>query len=383
MSLRVYLDYNASAPLRPAARDAMLIAMDLPGNASSVHGEGRAVRALIETARRQVAALVGANPRGVVFTSSATEAAALVLTPSLVVGGKAQRTGLLLGATEHACVLAGHRFGEAQTVPVHRTGLINLEALAGAVASAGEAPMVALQAANNETGVLQPLREAAQIIHAAGGLLVCDGVQAAGRVPLTLPDCGADVLILSSHKLGGPKGAGAVVFADPDAHIAAPMLRGGGQERGARAGTEDIAAIAGFGAACEAVAAASGREAALTSALRAEFETTLTAISPQAQVFGEGVSRLPNTSCFAVEGVSASILLMALDLAGIAVSSGAACSSGRIARSHVLDAMGVNPHMSLGAIRVSFGWNSRWNDAGVLIEALRGILLRVGQIRVS
>ena len=379
---RLYLDHNASSPLRPQARAAVLAALDLPGNASSVHGEGRAVRAVIENARRQVAALVGADLRGVVFTASATEAANLVLTPSLAVTGRASPQRLLIGATEHACVRVGHRFREAESLPVDGDGRIDLDAL-GAALEAGGSAMVALQAANNETGVLQPIREAARMVHAAGGIVVCDAVQAAGRIPLTIADCGADALILSSHKLGGPKGAGALIFADPQAHIDAPLLRGGGQERGFRAGTEDVSAIAGFGAACEAVGATGEAEAIAWRELRDAFEAQLRQAVPMALVIGASAERLPNTSCIALPGIPAATTLMGLDLAGIAVSSGAACSSGKIGRSHVLDAMRFDTHMTDSAIRVSFGWTSRPEDVGTLIGALVDIVSRMARIRAA
>ncbi len=360
----------------------MLAALEVPGNASSIHAEGRAARAIVERARRQVATLVGADPRGVVFTASATEAANLALSPSLTLAEMSPPTRLLVGATEHACVSAGHRFGAAGSLPVDCNGLIDLDALETALAGS-ERAMVALQAANNETGALQSVRFVADLVHARGGIFVCDAVQAVGRVPLTLKDTGADALILSSHKLGGPKGAGALIFDDTQAHIDAPLLRGGGQERGFRAGTEDVAAIAGFGAACEAVAAAGLAEAKASLALRDRFEAGLDKLAPSAVIFGARADRLPNTSCFAVPGAKAATLLMALDLAGIAVSSGSACSSGKVARSHVLDAMRIDPHMSDGAIRASFGWTSRAEDVQTLLTALTEALARLGQNRAA
>lgn len=378
---RLYLDHNASAPLRPAARDAMLAALDCTGNPSSGHAEGRAVRTVVEGARRQVAALVGADPAGVVFTASATEAANLVLTPGLKVAGRAI-VRLLAGTTEHPCVLHGHRFEAPETVPVDRDGVIDLKMLAEAVRTAASPVMLALQVANNESGVLQPVRAAADIVHGAGGLVVCDAVQAAGRVPVSLADLRADALILSSHKLGGPKGAGALVFADPAAHIDPPLIRGGGQERGLRSGTEDVAAIAGFGAAC-AEALASGRgETDTCITLRDAFEAGLRGLAPDVAILGADAPRLPNTSCFGAPGIKASTLLMALDLAGVAVSSGSACSSGKIGRSPILDAMGVAPHID-GVVRVSFGWNSRRGDEAILLDALERSLGRIRPVRAA
>lgn len=378
---RLYLDHNASAPLRPAAREAMLAALDRTGNPSSGHAEGRAVRAIVEGARRQVAALVAADPANVIFTASATEAANLVLTLGLKTGGRSA-VRLLAGATEHPCVLRGHRFEAVDPVPVGHDGVIDLAALSSAVQAAPGPVMLALQAANNESGVLQPVRAAAEIVHAAGGLVICDAVQAAGRVPAALADLGADALILSSHKLGGPKGAGALVLADPAAHIDPPLIRGGGQERGLRSGTEDVAAIAGFGAACTEAAANGGREAEHCATLRDAFEAGLRALAPDVVVLGAEAPRLPNTSCFGLAGVKASTLLMGLDLAGIAVSSGSACSSGRIGRSPILDAMGVAPHIG-SVVRVSFGWNSRPGDETVLLDALERSLGRIRPVRAA
>jgi cysteine desulfurase len=373
---RIYLDYNATAPLRPAARDAMFRALDLPGNASSVHAEGRAARAEVEAARRAVAALVGADPRGVIFTASATEAANLALTPTLALAGRPAPERLLVGATEHSCILTGHRFAAAETLAVDGSGVIDLEALAAALARPGRV-LLALQAANNETGVLQPVAEAARLVHAAGGMVVCDAVQAAGRIATDLATTAADALILSSHKLGGPKGAGALVFANPDSSIGLPLLRGGGQERGARAGTEDVAAIAGFSAAAVEVAAGWREEA--VRALQRLLEEGLRERFPEVRVIGAEVPRLPNTTCFAVPGVAAATLLMALDLAGVALSAGSACSSGKIARSHVLDAMGEAPHISGGALRASVGWASVEGDVIRLLEALEKALATIRQ----
>lgn len=378
---RLYLDHNASAPLRPAARDAMLAALDHTGNPSSGHAEGRAVRSIVEGARRQVAALAGAEPANVIFTASATEAANLVLTPGMKTGGRSAAR-LLVGATEHPCVLRGHRFEALEPIPVGHDGVIDLAALSAAIHAAPGPVMLALQAANNESGVLQPVRAAAAIVHAAGGLVICDAVQAAGRVPATLADLGADALILSSHKLGGPKGAGALVFADTAAHIDPPLIRGGGQERGLRSGTEDVAAIAGFGAACAEAAASGNREAEDCAALRDAFETGLRSRATDVVILGEDAARLPSTSCFGVPGVAASTVLMGLDLAGIAVSSGSACSSGRIGRSPILDVMGVDPHIE-SVVRVSFGWNSRPGDENALLEVLERSLGRIRPVRAA
>ena len=373
-SPRVYLDYNATAPLRPQAKTAALEAIAFAANPSSVHGEGRKARALVENARRQVALLVGASPDRVVFTSGATEAAHLALSPDMMAAGRRGFDRLLVGATEHAAVLQGHRFGGAsiETVPVLPTGVIDLAALSMALAREGRC-IVAVQAANNETGVLQPMGEIAALAWKHEGVVVCDAVQAAGRIDCeSLP---ADILLLSAHKLGGLAGAGAVVALSDRVALGGAVLRGGGQERGFRAGTENVAAIAAFGAAAE--VASSLAEANLMATLRDLFEAGLQRIAPDADVFGRDTPRLPNTSAFAVPGVSAETLLMRLDLAGIAVSSGSACASGKVGRSHVLEAMGVTPDLRAGALRVSFGWSSTERDVGTVLAGIAATVERL------
>jgi cysteine desulfurase len=382
---RVYLDYNATAPLRAEARAATLEALDVLGNPSSIHAEGRQARAFVEEARRAVAALAGVEPRGVVFVSGGTEAANLALTPAIQ---SPKRNGplrrLIVSAGEHPCVLRGHRFAlEATAIaPLKADGRIDLDALAELVGRGEGPPMLALQGANNETGVLQPVAEAAALVHAAAGVVVCDGVQLPGRIGLAAATSGADFLFLSAHKFGGPKGAGALIAMRPELSIAAPLLRGGGQERGARAGTENVAAIAGFGAAARAAAVETESEATRLAALRDRLERRLRETAPEAVVFGAAAPRLPNTLAFAAPGVAAATLLIALDLAGVAVSSGSACSSGKVTPSHVLAAMGIEPGLAAGAIRVSFGWASRDDDvdsfAAAFAKALAGLQRRRG-----
>ena len=373
--MRAYLDYNATAPLRPEAREAMISALAEAGNPSSIHAEGRAARALIEQARRDVAALAGASAKDVVFTAGGTEAANLALAP-----GSLRR--LVVGAIEHVCVLQGHRFApEAVSVaPVGPDGRIDLEALAGLLE--GEPALVALQAANNETGVLQPIAEAAALARARGGLLVCDAAQVAGRLPLPETARGADIVLLSAHKFGGPKGAGAWIALKPGLAPEAPLLRGGGQERGRRAGTENLAAIAGFGAAARAALPGLEAEAARLAVLRDAMTREVLALAPEATVFGAGAPRLPNTLAFAIPGFAASALLMRLDLEGVAVSSGSACSSGKVGPSHVLAAMGVPAGLAAGALRVSLGWGSGEADVAAFAQglgkAIKGVRRRVG-----
>ena len=369
---RVYLDYNATAPLRPEARAAALEALDVLGNPSSIHAEGRRARAIVEDGRRAVAALAGVEPRGVVFVSGGTEAANLALTPAILAPRRtAPLTRLILSAGEHPCVLRGHRFAPAAAAiaPLTAGGRLDLDALADIVERGEGPPMLALQAANNETGVLQPVAEAAALVHAAGGIVVCDGVQLPGRIGVGEAASGADFLILSAHKFGGPKGAGALIAMRPDVSIDAPLLRGGGQERGARAGTENVAAIAGFGAAATVAAVETAPEAARLARLRDRVEQGVRDAAPEAVVFGAASPRLPNTLAFATPGVAAATLLIALDLVGVAVSSGSACSSGKVTPSHVLAAMGIEPGLAAGAVRVSFGWASREDDVDRFVAA--------------
>ncbi len=374
---RTYLDYNATAPLRPEARHAALAAMETIGNPSSVHAEGRAARRIVEDARADIARLTGASPRCVTFVSGGTEAANCALNPYLGAGpSAAPLERLLVGAGEHACVLSARRFPAAEIAPLRADGRIDLEWLASACRRPGR-PLLALQGANNETGVVQPVAEAAALIHAAGGFVFCDAVQLAGRTSCDIGALGADVLALSAHKMGGPKGAGAVVKARAALSLGEPLMVGGGQERGARAGTENVAAIAGFGAAARRCLIEAAAEAERLLALRERLTRAMRSIAPDAVVFSEEAPRLANTVCFAVPGVEAATLMIALDLAGIAVSSGSACSSGKVAPSHVLAAMGVAPGLARGAIRLSLGWASDVGDLDRFTEAFAGAIARM------
>ena len=372
MAPRVYLDWNATAPLRPRARAAMAAALDFVGNPSSVHAEGRAARHLVEEARRQVAALVGAETRNVVFTSGGTEANMLALSPAVGTGGAACGR-LLVSAIEHPSVLAGGRFPVAvvEQVPATADGRIDLAALAKALAAPGGRPLVSLMLANNETGVLQPVSEAAAMVHAAGGLLHVDAVQAAGRVPCDINAIGADLMTVSAHKIGGPKGVGALVLRSQAVHLADPLIKGGGQERGARAGTENVAGIAGFGAAAAAALESLSADAARMTELHNRLERGLRDIAPDVMIFGAQAERLPNTTLFGVPGMKAETAVIAFDLDGVAVSSGAACSSGKVAPSHVLAAMGVPPPLARGAVRVSLGASTTETDVDCFLAAWR------------
>ena len=371
MTDRIYLDWNATAPLRPQARAAVLAALDSSGNPSSVHAEGRAARRLIEEAREKVAALVAAEPRNVVFTSGGTEANMLALTPASGPDGKVPDR-LLISALEHPSVLAGGRFAAAavQRVPATGDGQIDLAALADALAALeGRRALVSLMLANNETGVVQPVSEAARLTHEAGGVLHVDAVQAAGRIPCDINAIGADLLTLSGHKIGALKGVGAVVRRDAAVPFPAPLIRGGGQERGARAGTENVAGIAAFGAAAAAALVDLGAEAGDMRALRDRFEAGLRSASPDIVVFGAGAERLPNTTLFALNGMKAETAVIAFDLEGVAVSSGAACSSGKVQPSHVLAAMGGPPQLARAAVRVSLGPTTTQSEIDRTIQA--------------
>ncbi len=352
---RAYLDWNASAPLRSRAREAMLAALDQCGNASSVHAEGRAARQSIERARTQLAALAGTDPDQIIFTSGATEANVLALSPGWArKAGDAPVERLLVSAVEHPSVREGGRFprDQIETIPVDRQGVIDRDALRRLL---GGAPaLVSVMLANNETGVVQPVSEVAELVREAGGLLHVDGVQAPGRVSFDFNVLGCDLLTLSSHKIGGPKGAGALIRRD-GLHLSDPLIRGGGQERGLRAGTENVAAIAGFGAAAEQVRESLAAEIAHARRLRDRLEADLRHHTPDVIVFGEEAERLPNTTLFSHPGLRAETAVIGFDLAGVAVSSGSACSSGKVQLSHVLAAMGVEPALARGAIRVSTG----------------------------
>ncbi len=373
MAERSYFDWNATAPLRAQARRAVEAALALPGNPSSVHAEGRAARRLIEEARAEVAALVGARASDVFFTSSGTEANALALSPAWEAGAeKRPRDRLLISAIEHASVRAGGRFAKnaIDEVAVDAQGRLDLEALARGLARSKHA-LVSLMLANNETGVVQPIAEAAAIVHASGGLLHVDAVQAAGRIACDISALGADLLTLSAHKIGGLKGTGALIRASEDLHLSDPLISGGGQERGLRAGTENVAGIAAFGAAAAAARRQGEAEAARMLALRNRLEEGLRAIAPQTVIFGQDAPRLPNTTLFALDGMKAETGVIAFDLEGLAVSSGSACSSGKVQPSHVLAAMRVSPALTRGAVRLSLGWETTETDIERLLNAWR------------
>lgn len=358
----VYMDYNATAPMRPEAIEAMLSACAIVGNPSSVHRFGRLARRLVEDARDKVAALVGATAAQVVFTSGGTEANNLA-----VIG--TGRPRFLAAAIEHDSVL---RARSAETVPVDRDGRIDLAALDALLTRDPRPALVAVMLANNETGVIQPVAEAARIAHDHDALLLCDAVQAAGRIPIDIRQLGVDLLSLSAHKLGGPKGVGALVVADSVPLSA--LLTGGGQERGRRAGTENVAGIAGFGAA--AGLADRGRaDQPRLARLRDGLEASLDRLGRDIHILGRNAPRLANTSAIALPGLSAEQQVIALDLAGVAISAGAACSSGKLRPSTVATAMGFPPAVAGAAIRVSLGWQTGETDIDRFLDAWTALAL--------
>ncbi len=359
---RTYLDYNASAPLRPAARMAMLAAHDAFGNPSSVHAEGRRVRAIIETAREQVAALIGAKPSEIVFTSGATEANNCAI--------EAGWKTICVSAIEHESVLAPARACGAKIIalPATSDGRVDLSAAKGALAeaSAGGRALLSVMLANNETGVIQPVAEAAGLARELNIALHVDAVQGPGRVPLDFAALGADTLTISAHKLGGPRGVGALVVRDGTSLPA--LIQGGGQERRRRGGTENVAGIAGFGAAAVEVA----RElagAARIAALRETLEEGVMAATPDAVIIGRDSPRIANTACIAVAGKPSETLVIRMDLDGVAISSGAACSSGKIGANTVLAAMGLGSGITASAVRVSLGYATTADDIAAFLAA--------------
>jgi cysteine desulfurase len=372
---RTYLDWNATAPLRPEARAAVVTALDELGNPSSIHREGRTVRRLVEQARERVAALVGAESRNVVFTSGATEANMLALTSAFESAKDKPRRceRLVVSAIEHASVRSGGRFPAAQVGEFGATadGVVDLSALERRLTElkwqGAPSALVSLMAANNETGVVQPIREAAAMVHAAGGLLHVDAVQVAGRIPFDINKMKVDLLSISAHKMGGPMGVGALVRRAGTPNIVEPHIKGGGQERGTRAGTENVPGIVGFGVAAAAAKAAMTSDAERMRARRDRLEAGLK--RGRVVIFGEAAERLPNTSLFAIPGLKAETAVINLDLGGFAVSSGSACSSGKVTASHVLNAMGVAPELVTGAIRVSIGPTTSEKEIDSFLEA--------------
>lgn len=361
---RIYADYNATAPLRPEAKAAIASALDLEGNPSSVHAEGRRVRALVEGARETVAASIGACRDDIAFTSGGTEAVGSPLRGALQATGNAV---LVASAIEHDAVSSLVTGNEAW--PTRPDGVVELDWLRHATAKLtgqGYRPLVSLMLVNNETGVIQPVAEAAEMVHAAGGLIHCDAIQALGKIEVSIIDLDVDYLSLSAHKMGGPQGVGAF-YIKPGAPFRA-VQTGGGQEFGRRAGTENVAGIAGFGAAANAAinGIAQYRPLALH---RDRMEARLKTVAPTLQVHGGAAPRVAGVSCLGVEGLASETQIMVLDLAGFALSAGAACSSGKVKPSRVLTAMGLSDNAARSSVRASFGWNSAPSEFEALAEA--------------
>lgn len=369
---RIYLDWNATTPLRHEARSAIVAVLEVTGNPSSIHTEGRTARRFVTEARAAVAAALGADARDVIFTSGGTEANVTALAPGLHRGAGAAVERLMVSAIEHVSVLAGGQFpaDRITRIRVRRDGVVDLDDLAERL-NEGPPALVSLMVANNETGAIQPVAAAAELVHRAGGLLHADAIQAFGRIPLSLKELKADLVTVSGHKIGGPKGVGAVVTAG-EVIWPRPLIAGGGQEQNRRAGTENVAGIAGFGAAVAAAMAAQEVEAKQLACLRDRLERGLRQY-PRLEVFSGEVERLPNTTLIGVPGLRAETAVIAFDLAGVAVSSGSACSSGKVTRSHVLSAMGVPGNLAEGAIRFSLGWNITEADVDLALEAWRTV----------
>jgi cysteine desulfurase len=365
---RVYLDWNATAPMRPEAKAAMLQAMDLQGNPSSVHAEGRAARKIIEDARANIAKALGARSADVVFTSGGTEANALALMPGLR-RGRDVATRLIISAIEHLSVRSGGRFPveDIQTAPVTSSGVVDLERLQGLLTD-GAPALVSVMLANNETGAIQPIAEIAELVHAAHGILHVDAVQGFGKIDIDINALNIDLLSISAHKIGGAKGTGALVLTERLAGFE-PLIAAGGQEKGRRGGTENLPGIAAFGAAVAAHLETGAAAMARMQKLRAKFETGLRAVTPELVIFSSDVPRVPNTTLFSAPGMKAETAVIAFDLEGMAVSSGSACSSGKVHASPVLTAMGVRPDMAQGAVRLSLGWDTTEAEIQYLLEA--------------
>ncbi len=366
---RIYADYNATAPLRPEAKAATLRALEMTGNPSSVHTEGRKARALVEGARDAVAAAIGACRDDIAFTSGGTEAVQAPLRGVLRSVANAQ---LVVSSIEHDAVSALAELPKAWPVKAHGiVDLVWLEAAVQTLGADGKQPLVSLMLVNNETGVIQPVAEAAEIVHAAGGLIHCDAIQGLGKIDVSVIELDVDYLSLSAHKIGGPQGVGAF-FVKPGAPFSA-VQTGGGQEFGRRSGTENVAGLAGFGAAVEAAMRDLPKYTALATQ-RDGMERALKGSAPTLRIHGEGAPRVAGVSCFGVEGLPSETQVMGLDLAGFAVSAGSACSSGKVKTSRVLTAMGETEAMARSSIRVSFGWDTGPTDP---------VLMAVGWARMA
>ena len=360
MAQRIYLDYNATAPIRPEVIELMCEIMDTVGNASSVHEPGRQARQRVETARQQVAELVSASAKNIIFTGSGTEADNLALRGFLP-------RHLIVSGVEHGAILAPALLLDpyATIIEIGPQGQLDLASLEAALNASTEPALVSLMLANNETGIIQPVAEASEIARGHDALVHCDGIQGAGKILVDIDQLGVDLLSLSGHKIGGPQGVGALVMRE-DRSVLAQMV-GGGQEMGRRSGTENVAGIAGFGEAARLAASELEQFAELTT-MRNRMEEQLAEVAPSRKVIGSDVPRLPNTSCVTMPGVRSDTQVMALDLAGISVSAGSACSSGKVSASHVLDAMGMELDEAMTAIRISLGRSTTEDEINRFVE---------------
>lgn len=368
--MRCYLDHNATTALRPEAKEAALRAMAHTGNASAIHEEGRQARRIIEDARADIAGLIGAEPKNVIFNSGGSEAAATLLVPGFRRQGKPAAERLIVSALEHSAVLHGGRFA-AETisvVPTSDKNTIDLEALEKTLMASKAPSLVMVMLANNETGVIQPVAEAAALARKYSSYLVTDAVQALGKTDFTLETTQADALFISGHKIGALPGVGAIIRAGEDVQLGEPLIRGKKQEGGLRAGTENIPGIASFGAAARVLQEKGSQERAKIKSLRDFMEGRLSTISPEAVIVGQGQDRLCNTSCILVPERKAETLVIAFDLAGIAVGAGSACSSGKLAPSHVLKAMGYSENEARSALRISLGWTTTEQDIEIFCD---------------
>jgi cysteine desulfurase len=362
---RIYADYNATAPLRSEAKAAIASALDMTGNPSSVHAEGRKARTLVEGARETVAAAIGACRNDIAFTGGGTEAVGAPLRAAVLFGN----VSLLISPIEHDAVASHASRDDHHSWFVAADGVVDLDSLKADVARTvrqGLRPLVSLMLVNNETGVIQPVTEAAEIVHAAGGLIHCDAIQALGKIDVSIIDLDVDYLSLSAHKIGGPHGVGAL-YVKPGAPFRA-VQTGGGQEFGRRAGTENVAGVVGFGAALEAALHGIAGYRALASH-RDRMESRLKAVAQTLQVHGGTAPRIAGVSCIGIEGLPSETQIMGLDLAGFALSAGSACSSGKVKPSRVLTAMGLSDTAARSSIRASFGWNSTPGEFEALADA--------------
>lgn len=378
---RIYLDYNATAPVRTAAKAAVIAALDHVGNASSIHQEGRKARGLIETARDQIAKLINAQSKEITFTSGGTESNNLVLASNLGALGKKQAlAATLLSATEHPSLIKAQQLSPrpVELINVDGNGIVDLKHLEQLLKNwqqKSDLPvLVSVMLVNNETGVIQPMQKIAALVHQYGGFIHADAIQALGKVAIDFENMNVDLLSLSSHKIGGPLGAGVLVIRL--GVLVDSYIKGGGQELGLRAGTENIPAISGFGAAAQQCNDEMNSNSKYNE-MRENLEVKIKQISPDAIIFAQDAPRVPTTSCFAIKGLTAERALMSLDLAGIAISSGSACSSGKVSQSHVLKAMGINDDVALCALRLSFGWNTKPQELDEFIEEYTKIYQRM------